>query len=221
MSAPHAAGPVRRSAADRLWRGYVVALTGVGLVSAVLTWGWGGPTSALLAVGVLAALVRCCLPEVPGRLTARTVADVGLTAGAWTVAVAGLVAVLRLTGLFLLLLAVAGHPAVRRRLRGSPPAPVVTALPAGEPDPAQPDTLPREALSDLEDEALCQAWRRSFRLLETTHGAEERASLAELRGRYLDELDRRHPDGVSRWLASGARAAGNPLPFLADSDGPP
>jgi hypothetical protein len=214
-------GPVRRSAADRLWRGYVVVLTGVGLGSAVLTWGWAGPTSALLAVGVLAGLVRCCLPELPGRLTARTIADVGLTAGAWTVAVAGLVAVLRLTGLFLLLLAVAGHPVVRRRLRSSPPEPVLTAPTTAETEPVSLDTLPRDALSDLEDEALCQAWRRSFRLLETTAGAEERASLAELRGRYLDELDRRHPDGVSRWLASGARAAGNPLPFLADSDGSP
>ena len=221
MSAPQAAGPVRRSVLDRLWRAYVLALTGVGLVSAALTWGWAGPASALLGVAVLAALVRCCLPELPGRLTARTIADVGLTAGAWTVAGAGLLAALRLTGMFLLLLAVVGHPAVRRRLGGGTPAPVVTTLPPVEAEPVTSAPLPRDSLSDLEDEALCQAWRRSFRLLESTTHVEERASLAELRGKYLDELDRRHPDGVSRWLASGARAAGNPLPYLADSDGSP
>ena len=199
----------------------MITLTGVGLVSAVIIWGWPGPTSALLAVAVLAALVRCCLPELPGPLRARTLADVGLTVGAWTVATAGLVAALRLTGLFLLLLAVAGNPVVRRRLRGSTPAPVVTTPPPEETEPLRHDPLPCESLSDLEDEALCQAWRRSFRLLEGTTGIEELAFLAELRGRYLDELDRRHPDGVSGWLASGARAAGNPLPYLADSDGSP
>lgn len=208
-----------RWAPDRLWRGYVVVLTGAGLVSAVTIWGWPGPTSALLSVAVLAALVRCCLPELPEPLRARTLADVGLTVGAWTVAAAGLVAALRFTGLFLVLLAVAGHPVVRRRLRGSAPAPVVTTPPTEETEPLHLDPLPCESLSDLEDEALCQAWRRSYRLLESTTGVEERALLAELRGRYLDELDRRHPDGVSRWLASGARAAGNPLPYLADSDG--
>ena len=105
--------------------------------------------------------------------------------------------------------------------RGSTPAPVVTTPPTEETEPLRHDPLPCESLSDLEDEALCQAWRRSFRLLEGTTGIEELAFLAELRGRYLDELDRRHPDGVSRWLASGARAAGNPLPYLADSDGSP
>ena len=221
MSTAPAGGSIRRSTGERLWRGYVMVLTGIGLASAVLTWGWAGPTSALLSVAVLAGLVRCCLPELPGRLTARTVADAGVTAGAWTVALAGLVAALRLTGLFLLLLAVAGHPAVRRRIGGRTPAPATTTPPVPEPGPVHNDALPRATLSDLEDEALCQAWRRSFGLLERTTRVEERASLVELRGRYLDELERRHPDGVSRWLASGARAAGNPLPFLADSDGPP
>ena len=221
MSAAPAGGPVRRSTGERLWRGYVVVLTGIGLASAVLTWGWAGPTSALLSVAVLAGLVRCCLPELPGRVTARTVADAGVAAGAWTVALAGLVAALRLTGLFLVLLAVAGHPAVRRRIGGRAPAPAETTPSVPEPGPVHNSALPRETLSDLEDEALCQAWRRSFRLLERTTRVEERSSLVELRGRYLDELERRHPDGVSRWLASGARAAGNPLPFLADSDGSP
>jgi len=39
-------------------------------------------------------------------------------------------------------------------------------------------------------------------------------AVVQLRQRYLDELQRRCPQGVARWLASGARAAGNPMTYL-------
>jgi hypothetical protein len=58
------------------------------------------------------------------------------------------------------------------------------------------------------------AWRYSYRALEraTTHQA--RALIAAQRQAYLDELERRDPTGVQRWLASGARAASDPTRFL-------
>jgi hypothetical protein len=36
----------------------------------------------------------------------------------------------------------------------------------------------------------------------------------EERQSYLDELERRNATGLAAWLASGARVASNPLPYL-------
>jgi hypothetical protein len=71
-------------------------------------------------------------------------------------------------------------------------------------------------LSSLDNDALCLAWRRSFLLLEAAHSAVDRLSIVEQRQKYLDELHRRSPQGLAAWLASGARASGNPLPYVSD-----
>jgi hypothetical protein len=71
-------------------------------------------------------------------------------------------------------------------------------------------------LGALDDAELCLAWRRSFVLLNEAASPQEKLVVVTLRERYLDELQRRCPSGVSRWLDSGARASGNPLPFLDD-----
>ena len=78
--------------------------------------------------------------------------------------------------------------------------------------------LPRpDGLVDLDDSALCLAWRQSFVSLTATRDTRSALELTELREHYLDELTRRHPAEVSRWLASGARAASNPMRFLEGS----
>jgi hypothetical protein len=83
--------------------------------------------------------------------------------------------------------------------------------------------LPPKELPDatgvamLDDAMLCEAWRHSFVRLEASAAADVRLELVSLRELYLDELVRRHPAEVRLWLASGARAAGNPLPFLTRS----
>ena len=69
-------------------------------------------------------------------------------------------------------------------------------------------------LGALDDAELCLAWRRSFVLLNEAASPEEKLVVVTLRERYLEELQRRSPSGVSRWLDSGARASGNPLPYL-------
>ena len=66
----------------------------------------------------------------------------------------------------------------------------------------------------LDDHGLCEAWRRSYVRLQASRAAGARLEVVRLRQVYLDELVRRHPAEVRRWLESGARAAGNPLPFL-------
>jgi hypothetical protein len=76
--------------------------------------------------------------------------------------------------------------------------------------------LPRpDKLVELDDSALCLAWRQSFVSLSASRDARCVLELVELREQYLEELTRRHPDEIARWLASGARAAGNPMRFLA------
>jgi hypothetical protein len=73
---------------------------------------------------------------------------------------------------------------------------------------------PAEELEALDDPALCQAWRRSFVQLQACRSVRRRSEVVALRQLYLDEMARRHPIQLRRWLQSGARAAGNPLPFL-------
>jgi hypothetical protein len=136
---------------------------------------------------------------------------------------AGLLAALGWSGAFLLLMVVAPSALASILLRaGRPelPADPVEAEDAAPADSAVPLDLPLPGMRDvdavrtLDDEALCHAWRRSFVRLESSRGAARRLEVVGLRQLYLDELERRHPAEVHEWLSSGARAAGNPLPFL-------
>jgi hypothetical protein len=76
-------------------------------------------------------------------------------------------------------------------------------------------SLLTDELSLLTDEQLCQAWRTSYRALEGGPSGIRMGAVAE-RQRVLDEFERRNSRGLAAWLASGARAAGNPLPYLAE-----
>ncbi len=88
-------------------------------------------------------------------------------------------------------------------------------VPAGERSGSAQVALPvlPEPL-DLTDDELCLAWRQSFRVLENSHSGPAYLEVVRLRQAYLDEMQNRFPGGFETWLASGARAAGNPLPFL-------
>ena len=50
--------------------------------------------------------------------------------------------------------------------------------------------------------------------------ASPNVSVVHYRQRILDELARRDPRGLSQWLASAPRAAGNPLPYLTSASPP-
>jgi hypothetical protein len=75
-------------------------------------------------------------------------------------------------------------------------------------------------LDSLSDPDLCHAWRASFSALESASTSSQRARVAQARQRYLDELERRNPDGLMAWLASGARAAADPSRYLLESPAP-
>lgn len=83
---------------------------------------------------------------------------------------------------------------------------------------ANPEPLSAQPTSELRlltDEQLCQGWRASYLALQARSSAEQILRTVEERQRYLDEFERRNPRGLTAWLASGARAAGNPLPYLS------
>lgn len=65
------------------------------------------------------------------------------------------------------------------------------------------------------DEQLCHDWCDSYRALESTYSGRKFDRIVEDRRRYLDELERRNPAGFAAWLASGATADDNPLPYLS------
>jgi len=66
---------------------------------------------------------------------------------------------------------------------------------------------------------LCEAWSISFEALHRGSRADE-GVIVGLRQRYLDELERRNPDGFARWLDTSARPAGNPAGFILPTSQP-
>lgn len=88
---------------------------------------------------------------------------------------------------------------------------------------ASPEYVPIQPLSGprlLTDEQLCQGWRASYPALQERSSAIEMMRAVEERRRFLDEFERRNASGLAAWLASGARAAGNPLPYLTEHHPP-
>jgi hypothetical protein len=74
---------------------------------------------------------------------------------------------------------------------------------------------PSVDLGGLTDQQLCRAWSTSYGALHRQSSAAQVAAAVAERAKYLDELERRNPDGFATWLASGAHSPGNPLPYLA------
>ena len=54
----------------------------------------------------------------------------------------------------------------------------------------------------------------TFRQLHSSVGGERRLAMADIRRAYLGELERRRPEAFAAWIASGARAAGDPGRFF-------
>lgn len=70
----------------------------------------------------------------------------------------------------------------------------------------------------MTDVELCRAWRVSYvrlrRLQQLPHLSEAAAGVAMERSRFLDELERRSPQGFAAWMAAGARAPSDPSRYL-------
>ncbi|WP_328457913.1 hypothetical protein [Amycolatopsis sp. NBC_00438] len=93
-------------------------------------------------------------------------------------------------------LASAARRAPVRTIRRSAPVP---ALPAA---------------ASMSTAELCVAWQRSYVALQKADEAATWHEVVRRRQEYLDELEHRNRDGFARWLASGARAGGDPQRYL-------
>jgi hypothetical protein len=229
-----AAADARRTPLGRYGDGWVLvtAVTAtVGVWIAVRTW----PVVALLGAFACAALVGGSLAEAVrrrGRTRRRVALDGGL-AGVAAVGAAGLLSLFGAWALLVIAVLAAACPAPwvratagRRKWspapepvlgRGVPERPPETCLTAAsttlDEDPEPTPRIPTEPWL-LDDHALCAAWRTSYLLLEHPHSPAKHLWVAQQRQLYLDEFERRHPTGLCAWLASGARAASDPSPFI-------
>ncbi len=204
--------------------GCLYVATAGGLVCLIAKWGVPGLFVCAVLGAMSAAVVASAVwsEEEDGWKAVRRTGRLALVSGLLVPGAVGLIAALEFTGVLIVLLLAGTTPAVTSRVRarwfpsadrppqqdrpapGRRPGPAAT-VPAAEPVPQ---------LGALDDRALCLAWRRSFVQLEAARSAAERLAVVEQRQKYLDELHRRSPDGLAAWLASGARASGNPLPYV-------
>jgi hypothetical protein len=205
----------------------------VGVWAALQTWPLVGVLGAFVCVAFVGgSLAEATRPE-RRRMRVGLVGAVAGLSGVTAVAAAGLMAVSGLLGLLVVAgLAVASPrvwSALRRWRRPKAPGPsdaprspeqlpdtgtgtaTIAAARVEDPEPA-PD-MPAEPWL-LDDYALCCAWRKSYVVLERPHSPATRLLVVQLRQLYLDELERRNPSGLAEWLASGARAAGDPTRFI-------
>lgn len=74
--------------------------------------------------------------------------------------------------------------------------------------------------AEMTDAQLCRAWRASFTALQHSRHPTELTALVDARAGYLDEIERRHPDGFGRWMASGALAASDPGRYVSPAPDP-
>ena len=202
-----------------VWLGVVGTLLVIGTGIAVVSVSPGALISLALCAAIVGPLIgagvhaqtRAPTMPLPHYLMAVTVlAAVGVIAITGLIALVGAVALLCVA-----LLATSSPPVLRRLLHherravpkvaaaGEPPAP--TVLPAPMPPPSY------ASLTDVE---LCWRWRTSFAALQHTASPGERLRLIEIRSALLDELATRNPEGFTRWMSSGARAASDPARFL-------
>ena len=125
-----------------------------------------------------------------------------------------------------LVLTVTAEPVARRLRRWPPLAQLLSPQPSASCDPDEtsvPGSLPEPPprCEELSDDALCRGWRTSFAELQNARSVTDRLRLARIRQQYLDEIERRDPQGFAAWFTTGARAGSDPSKFLTTREPPP
>lgn len=189
--------------------GLAAGVSAIGLTATAVLFACGA------AVGVLVAYTYAMIEPLP----IGTCLWCGLVAGGFTAGGIGGLAVfgpIWLAGL--VVVGVAAPRTVRqlRRLIVHPPD-WKEALrwldpAADEQKPTPPVGNPAE-LAEMTDRDLCAMWRRSYGDLKRTPEADARLELVRLRAACLNEMERRHPQAFSAWLASRGARPGDPPRF--------
>ena len=203
-----------RSLASPLWRAAARVLLALGSLSALVRWGVG-PVASVAAVTFIVGVSVGIMIDL--KTVGRAVRLAALATGLLLTGSAMLAGLTWSDVVLLVPLLALGGLLLRRRPEES--TETVTAL---EDPPAifLPDLdAQAAALPALSDDELCQWWRRTFTALGEAGTAGQRLDVVRARQLYLDEIERRHPTELRAWLASGARAAGNPMPFLTRRQG--
>lgn len=210
----------------------VTAVTAtVGVWTALQTWPLVGVLGAFVCVAFVGGSLAEAAARERGRKRIRPLLVIGALAGVGAVGAGGLMVLTGALGLLVVAVLAASCPKVwaamrRRQSRASGPAlwqdppeqpadtgsaTVATARHEEGPEPTH-DEAPEPWL--LDDYELCCAWRKSYAVLEGPHSPATHLRVVEQRQLYLDEFERRNPTGLADWLASGARAAGDPTRFI-------
>jgi hypothetical protein len=220
-----------------LWTPTALALMVIGDLSAIVALRPpAGIANAVLVAGTTAAIGSALAVWCRSRSRSRA-RPMGLS---WTrlcaagallavvgvagcVAVVGLVALFRVIGLLVLFSLAVTSPAVRNRLGdqvGRSATADQEAVEGAESLSISPAVQSdgQRALSELTNAELCRRWRTAYLRLHDPAFATHFTAVVNTRRALLDELTDRDPAGISRWLASGARAAGDPYPFLDPAD---
>ena len=97
-----------------------------------------------------------------------------------------------------------------RRKRCSPPLrpDSMTTSP-----PSRPAAAPWSPAS-LPTPELCALWRKSSAGLRAATTSAARVAVVRARAALLDELERREPEAMAQWLATGAREPEGPSVYL-------
>lgn len=205
---------------------------GLAIVGAGVAFLWS-ITAMLVLFGCAAAVVGAVTRKlavgwehanVPLRNVLWQVVTKSLVGGIAVVTLVGWGALLGAWVFLLVVLVTASSPYAvhfcRRwlRPRADQPAPRQRWDPSGPVHPPETEHGPAlqspAEIRSLSDTDLCQAWRASFSALQTASALSQRMRVVETRQNYLDEFERRTPHALTAWLASGARAAGNPSRFV-------
>lgn len=199
------------------WRQLAAMYCVVGLVLAGATMGWTSTAVLIgsgIAFGVLASVTYASVREYPVIEWVWT----SLATGCFTVGFIGTIAVFGLRGLLAGVLLGVTAPRMLCLVRAAvtdPPSlrEIGMVLHGSSPSPASNRDLEVDP-GRLSDTELCGAWRRSTVRLQWVRTASERLELTVLRGKYLDELERRDPRGFQNWLATSPGASSNPYGHL-------
>lgn len=217
---------------ERAWWLVVTLLGSTGVGLAVLVHGvrMVAPVALVTAAVVLMAhlLVAAGPGQVvePGAGSLRKVcraARIGVLSGGGLVAMIGHVTVLGVLAWPMFLLLAVSSPHVLRHLararRPDASGAFCSASLSDDRSPALARARTR-SLRTLSTQQLGLAWRLSFWDLERATSCRAQIVVVQLRQAYLDELERRDPDAVRCWLASGADAATDPTRYFGRGDPP-
>lgn len=171
-------------------------------------------------VGNLARIPACGQDENAGSSTGRGVLAGATTAGG-VLFVAGLVALLGAGAAVVLAVLGAATSLLYwhwRSLTGSASRQDIATPPdiAEQSAIAAATTPGQDSIRQMSTQELCLAWRKSFSQLQHAPVGPAREHIVNMRSSYLDEIERRDPDGFARWLHTGARAGSDPSRYVAD-----